>query len=37
MSFYDSNLDGQVGEQLYIDYLKANNIKFIDVRNDIEC
>ena len=37
MSFYDSNLDGQVGEQLYIDYLNANNIKFIDVRNDIEC
>ena len=37
MSFETSNSDGQVGEQLYIDYLTNNNINFIDVRQDKHC
>ena len=34
MSFELSNIEGQIGEQMYIDYLKDNKIKFIDVRED---
>lgn len=37
MAFDDSNIEGQVGEQMYIDYLKDNNINFIDVREDELC
>lgn len=34
MSFYDSDLEGKVGEQLLIDYFNHNNIKFYDVREE---
>lgn len=34
MSFYDSDLEGKIGEQLLIDYFNHNNIKFYDVREE---
>ena len=37
MSFNESNYEGQIGEQLYIDYMNDNNIKFADVREDKLC
>jgi hypothetical protein len=37
MAFEDSMIDGQIGEQMYIDYLTEKNIKFIDVRDDELC
>lgn len=37
MSFNDSIIEGEIGENLYIDYLKDNEIKFIDVRSDELC
>lgn len=37
MAFNESLIDGEIGENLYIEYLKDNNIKFIDVRNDELC
>lgn len=37
MAFNKSKFDGEIGEQLYIDFLKDNNIDFIDVRNDDLC
>jgi hypothetical protein len=37
MSFNESNTEGQIGEQLYIDYMNDNNIKFADVREDKLC
>lgn len=37
MSFNDSNLEGQIGEEMYINYLKDKNIEFFDVREDLQC
>ena len=37
MSFNDSIIDGELGENLYIDYLKDNEINYIDVRKDVLC
>lgn len=37
MSFNESNTEGKIGEQLYIDYMNDNNIKFADVREDKLC
>lgn len=37
MGFNKSNLEGQIGEEMYINYLTSNNIKFFDVRKDEQC
>lgn len=37
MSFESSKLEGEIGEQMFIDFLNCNNIKFIDVRDDELC
>lgn len=37
MAFNDSMIEGKVGEQMYIDFLKDKNIKYIDVREDELC
>jgi hypothetical protein len=37
INFQIANQEGQIGEQLYIDYLNDNNITYIDVRDDKWC
>jgi hypothetical protein len=37
MGFNESNLEGQIGEEMYINYLKDKNIEFFDVREDLLC
>lgn len=37
MGFKESNTEGKVGEKMYADYLKENNINFIDVSDDDYC
>ena len=37
MSFESSKLEGEIAEQMFIDYLKFHGKKFFDARNDKEC
>ena len=37
MSFESSKLEGEIAEQMFIDYLNFHGKKFFDARNDKEC